>query len=383
MSEYTTFEQARPSASQRDPEHLRSRFQHWLHHRWPDAAVLDASVPSSNGMSSETVIVTTERGTQQHRLVVRIAPQPQSSTVFAHYDMHEQYRVLERLRAQLDPPAVPQVLWCEDHPDPMGAPFFVMDHVDGEIPADVMPYTFNSWLTAASPQQRQRLQHATIEQLARVHAAAPADFSFLDHRQSGETELQAHVRRTREYYDWARGDRPGVPLIEQGFDWLYENWPQQASSRPGRESGTVLSWGDARIGNIIYRDFVPVALLDWEMVSLGPRELDLGWMLFFHSFFEDIAHTAGLPGLPDLLRRVDVVEAYAELAGYRPAGLDFYIVYAALRQAIILVRIQLRAIAFGQAEVPDQPDNMIMHRETLARMLDGTYFREETDHYDS
>ena len=374
MPDYAAPERARPSASQRDPEQLRRRFEQWLRRRWPDAEVFEANVPSSNGMSSETVVVGVKTGEDQHRLVVRIAPQPRSSPVFPRYGMREQYLVLQRLRKQPNPPAVPRVLWFDNDPAPMGASFFVMDHVDGQIPADVMPYNFDSWLTAASAQQLKSLQRKTIEQLTRVHDADPADFSFLDQRKAGETTLQAHVRQSRDYYDWAKGDGPGVPLIEQGFDWLYEHWPDDVSSRLGSSPNPVLSWGDARIGNIIYRDFTPVALLDWEMVSLGPRELDLGWMLFFHSFFEDIAHNAGLPGLPGFLRREDVIDTYADLADYRPGELNFYIVYAALRQAIILVRIQLRAIAFGQADAPDHPDAMIMHRESLAKMLNGTYF---------
>jgi aminoglycoside phosphotransferase (APT) family kinase protein len=261
---------------------------------------------------------------------------------------------------------VPAVLWCEHDPAPLGAPFLVMQHVDGRIPPDVMPYNFGSWLTEASAADRARLQRDTVAQLARVHAAAPADFAFLDRRRSGETPLAAHVRHTREYYEWTRGAGPAVPLIERGFAWLADNWPA--------ESHPVLSWGDARIGNIIYRDFTPVALLDWEMASLGPRELDVGWMIFLHRFFEDLARSAGLPGLPDFLRRADVVETYADMTGYRPSDLDFYTAYAALQHAVIMVRIHLRAIAFGQAEQPADPDEMIMHRHSLAAMLDGTYW---------
>jgi aminoglycoside phosphotransferase (APT) family kinase protein len=261
---------------------------------------------------------------------------------------------------------VPAVLWCEHDPAAMGAPFFVMHHVDGDIPPDVMPYNFGSWLTEAGAADRARLQRDTVAQLARVHAAAPADFAFLDRRRSGETALAAHVRHTREYYEWTRSSGPAVPLIERGFAWLRENWPA--------ESDPVLSWGDARIGNIIYRDFTPVALLDWEMASLGPRELDIGWMIFLQRFFEDLAAAAGLPGLPDFLRRDDVVETYADITGYRPSDLDFYTAYAALQHAVIMVRIQLRAIAFGHAEATADPDEMIMHRNSLAAMLDGTYW---------
>lgn len=376
MSEDSS-EQARPRASQADPERLREDFERWLRHRHAGAEVVEAVAPSSNGMSSETIVAVANWDGRPRRIVVRIAPQPDTSPLFPRYDMGEQYQILQQLGAQLDPPAVPRVLWCEEDPEPMGAPFFVMDHVDGQIPPDVMPYNFNSWLTEASPADRQRLQHKTIEQLGRVHAANPVDFPFLDRRRTGESALAAHVRHTRDYYEWAKAGRAGAPLIDRAFEWLREHWPADPGSAPGQAAASVLSWGDARIGNVIYRDFTPVALLDWEMASLGPRELDIGWMIFFHRFFEDIAHGAGLPGLPDLLRPERVTDIYADLTGYRPVNLDFYVVYAALRQAIITLRIQLRASMFGQAELPEDPDEMIMHRVALAKMLDGSYWNHE------
>jgi aminoglycoside phosphotransferase (APT) family kinase protein len=373
LTEHSSSEQARPSASQRDPDELRGAFARWLRRRRPGAEVIEVSVPSSNGMSSETIISVANWDGRQHRMVVRIAPQPEASPVFPHYDMRMQYRIIQRLRAQSNPPRVPRALWCEDDPRPMGATFFVMDHVDGQIPPDVMPYNFGSWLTEANPADRQRMERTTVEQLARVHAAPPGDFVFLDRRRAGETALDAHVRHTRDYYEWAKAGGTGAPLIDRGFDWLREHWPVAADSG-GATTAPVLSWGDARIGNIIYRGFTPAALLDWEMAALGPRELDIGWMIFFHRFFEDIAHNAGLPGLPDFLRRDDIVDCYAGLTGYQPVALNFYIVYAALRQAIIAMRIQLRAIAFGQVEQPDDPNELIMHREALAQMLDGRYW---------
>jgi len=359
-------EQARPSASQRDPRVLRDDFERWLSARQAGAAVAAAEVPSWNGMSSETVLIDAGWDGESHRLVVRIAPQSHAEPVFPRYDMRYQFLTLRRLGSQVIRPVVPQVLWCEDDPRPLGAPFFVMSRVDGQIPPDVMPYTFGSWVSEADPADRKRMQRATLEQLARVHGAAPADFGFLDRRRRGETALGAHVRHTAEYYAWIRGDGVRVPLIERGLAWLREHWPD--------ESNPVVSWGDARIGNIVYRNFSPVALLDWEMATLGPRELDLGWMIFFHRFFEDLAHRAGLPGLPDFLRRDDVAAAYADITGYRASHLDFYTAYAALQHAVIMVRIHLRAVAFGQAELPADPDAMIMHRDTLAAMLDGTYW---------
>jgi len=111
------------------------------------------------------------------------------------------------------------------------------------------------------------------------------------------------------------------------------------------------------------------------LAALGPRELDLGWMIFLHRFFEDIAAKLGMPGMPHFMRRDDVAATYESLTGHTPRALDFYTMYAALRHGIIMSRIQHRAIHFGEATMPADVDDLIMHRATLEAMLAGTYWR--------
>jgi len=159
---------------------------------------------------------------------------------------------------------------------------------------------------------------------------------------------------------------PRVPIIERGLTWLERHWP----AKPGPD---VLCWGDARIGNIIYDEFTPVAVLDWEMAALGPRELDVSWFLFLHRFFQDIAEFFELPGLPGFLRRSEVERSYTEFTGHQLRDMDFYLVYAALRHAIIMARIKHRMIHFGEDEVPADPDDYVLHRASLDQLLAGSY----------
>lgn len=356
---------ARPSDSRRDPEQLRLRLDAWLkHQQGPNAKVTEVTVPESNGMSSETLLVSAAWDGRDHALVVRVAPQPDSDPVFPHYDLDGQYRLIEHVRAHTDVP-LPTLWWSETGSDALGAPFFVMDRVDGRVPPDVMPYNFGSWVSEATDAQRDAMMRESVRVLARIHAV-PVPGSGVAAPAEGETALAAHVRRLREFYRWACADRAGSALIERAFDWVDANLPDA--------SETVLTWGDARIGNIIYRDFAPVAVLDWEMAAAGPRELDVAWMIFLHRFFQDLAELAGMEGLPGFLRREDVVAEYRRQTGYQPADLDFYTAYAALIHAVIMFRIQCRAIHFGQAAPPADPDEMILHRATLEAMLDGTYW---------
>ena len=80
-----------------------------------------------------------------------------------------------------------------------------------------------------------------------------------------------------------------------------------------------------------------------------------------------------MPGLPDFLRRADVVGTYEALTGCTVRDLDFYLVYAALRHAIIMARIKRRMIHFGEDTLPDDPDDFILHRAALESLLAGTY----------
>lgn len=367
---------ARPEGSRRDPDATRDALQTWLVAQLPDEADPDVAavqVPESNGMSSETVLVdavwTADGARTDHRLVARIAPSDESVPVFPEYDLASQFRVMRAVRELTDVP-VPAVRWLEEDPAALGAPFFVMDRVDGVVPPDVLPYDFgDNWLYDASRAEQQRLEDSSIGVLARLHAIAEPErhFDFLAGDAPGDTALRRHVAGQREYYEWVSRDGLRSPLIERTFDWLDENWPEE-------EGPTVLSWGDARIGNMMYRDFEPVAVLDWEMAGLAPRELDLSWTIFLHRFFEDIAAQMGLEGMPWFLHRDRVCERYAELSGHTPVNMEWHLVYAALRHAVVMSQVQRRAIAFGAAEQPDDVDELIMHRATLEEMLEGAYW---------
>lgn len=369
-------EVARPSDSRRDPELLREALGKWLAAQLPDAAapvITRVQLPEANGMSSETILFDAAWGDEAHALVARVAPTDTTMPVFPHYDLESQFQVMSRIQEHSAVP-VPAVYWSESDPEPLGAPFFVMARMTGQIPPDVMPYNFGSWVTDATDSQRDRLQHSSVNVLAQLHRIArPWElFTFLRLPGSGPTvneALAAHIRREREFYEWTTQSGPRSPLIERGFAWIEEN-------RPDDPSPAVFCWGDARIGNIMYDDFRPVAVLDWEMATLGPRELDLGWMAFLHRFFEDIAADAGQGGMPGFMRPGDLAAVYGELTGHTPRDLEYYIAYAALRHATIMMRIQTRAIHFGQASSPEDPDDLILHRAPLEAMLDGTYWEK-------
>ncbi|MGW1534996.1 phosphotransferase family protein [Streptomyces aureus] len=360
----------RPRTTTRDPEDLAARLTDWLGTRLPGARAVDVSVPASNGLSSETLLFDIEHPEPPLRAcALRLAADTGAYTVFPVYDMAAQYRTMRLVRERSDLP-VPRVIWLEEDPGPLGAPFFVMERVAGRVPPDVMPYTYEgNWLHAASDGEREHLEAASVALLARLHdQVPPAEADFLAPPGEG-SPLRRHVTAQRAYYAWVVEGLSRSPLIESAFDRLEELWPR-------REGGTVLTWGDARIGNVVYDGFDPVAVLDWEMAAPAPREVDLGWTVYLHRFFQDLTVGFGQCGLPGFLRRDRVEARYASLTAHTPRDMDFYTLYAALRHAIVMLRIAYRQAYFGEVSVPPDPDTLILHHGSLRAMVQGSYWGE-------
>ncbi|MDJ0108110.1 phosphotransferase family protein, partial [Rhodococcus erythropolis] len=144
---------ARPSDSLRDTEDLRERLERWMAGKVPSGStvtVADVTLPAANGMSSETILFDATWDGDHHPLVARVAPTESTMPVFPTYDLESQFRTMAQVREHSAVP-VPAVYWSESDPDALGAPFFVMERISGDVPPDVMPYNFGSWVTEASP----------------------------------------------------------------------------------------------------------------------------------------------------------------------------------------------------------------------------------------
>lgn len=362
--------------SERDTATIPTLLAEWLSALLPPGAnpsvTVDAGI-EANGMSSETVMLTghwTENGVaQEQQWVMRMQPRPADIPVFAEYHLDHQFEAM-RLAAQLTDLPIPTTRWLEPTGDVLGSPFFLMDRVDGLVPPDVMPYTFgDNWFFDAPADKRRSLQDATIDVIATLHSIPDAQntFGFLDQGENASsTPLRRRLDELQRFYDFAADDLGRSPLLDRAMVWLDTHFPTEIAA-----GETVFNWGDARIGNVIYQDFTPAAVLDWEMATLGPRELDIAWLIFAHNVFQELVGLASMPGLPDVLREDDVRATYRKLTGVELGDLRWFYLYSAVIWGVIFMRTASRRIHFGEMAPPTDIDaELFYHRPLLQRLLD-------------
>jgi aminoglycoside phosphotransferase (APT) family kinase protein len=297
--------------------------------------------------------------------VARVAPTEQDVPVFTSYRMDHQFDVIRLVGEMTDVP-VPQVRWLESTGSVLGTQFFLMDYVDGRVPPDVMPYTFgDNWFADAPAEQRRELQDSTVEVIAMLHSIPEPEknFGFLSDG-SDPNALRRNLNWLKSWYEFAVPDIGRSQLVERSLDWLESNWPEDVAA-----ADPVLVWGDSRIGNVLYDGFRPAAVLDWEMATLGPREMDVAWIIFAHMVFQELAGLAGLPGLPDVMREEDVRATYTEHTGVELGDLQWFYVYSGVIWACVFMRTSARRVRFGEIEQPDDVESLFYHGSLLKRLV--------------
>ncbi|BBY79576.1 phosphotransferase family protein [Mycolicibacterium pulveris] len=360
--------------SSRDVSTLPGVMSRWLSTVLPGGATPEITVESgidANGMSSETIILTgrwDEDGQpREQKWVARIAPAAQDVPVFSSYRMDHQFDVIRLVGEKTDVP-VPPVRWLENTGSVLGTPFFLMDYVDGRVPPDVMPYTFGgNWLFDSPAEQQRELQDATVDVLAKLHSIPEPQktFGFLADG-SDDDALRQNLNWLKSWYEFAVPDIGRSALVEQALDWLEANWPAAAAAQD-----PVLVWGDSRVGNVLYSGFRPVAVLDWEMATLGPREMDAAWMMFAHMVFQELAGLGGLPGMPDFMREEDVKATYTARTGVELGDLHWFYVYSGVIWACVFMRTSARRVRFGEIEQPEDVESLFYHGSLLKRLIGG------------
>jgi aminoglycoside phosphotransferase (APT) family kinase protein len=348
----------------RDLEKTRRQLADWLRARLPaagDLAVSPLSGPAATGFSNDTLlfdVAWVEDGRQKTLpLVCRI--EPTGFGVFPRYDVAQQFRVMDALHGT--PVPVPRMHWLETDPSLLGAPFFVMERVEGRIPSDNPTYHMDGWMKACATDERAAIWTSGLDALAAIHRCDPdaLGIDFLDAPPPATDTVGWQLDAWRRYFEWVAGDRR-FPTHEAAWEWLQAHRPP-ASSRAG------LCWGDARIGNQIFRDGRCVAVLDWEMATRGPAEMDLGWFLYMDRHHSEGVGAPRLEGLPD---RSASVARWERAVGRTAESIPFWEAFAAWRFATIMIRLgdQLIATDLIPADSTFPADNTASR--LLARVID-------------
>lgn len=355
-----------PVAGQRDPEATRKTLVDWLGRKLPEARDIEVTaleIPQSSGFSNETFLFDAtwrEAGAQQARLVLRA--QPQEYGLFPHIDiLGQQYRTMQLLGEHTDVP-VPRVRFAEADPGVLGQPFFVMDRVDGQVPGDNPPYTGSGFVLEMSPEARRRLHESGLDAMTRIHRVdwRRIGFDHLDRPQHGPRGPEQLRGYLRHYHEWATEGEPHS-VLDPAWDWLSAHWPEDGEHLD-------LCWGDARIGNQMFRDERCVAVFDWEMSALANAESDLGWWLFMQRF-----HTegSGVPLPEGLLGRDETIAIWEEKVGRKARHVDFYELLGGYHFCIVMVMLARNMIRLMPDGFPADFGETNPGTQLLRGMLEG------------
>ena len=179
---------------------------------------------------------------------------------------------------------VPPVHWFEDDESVLGAPFFVMGKVEGNVPSDNPPYTQTGWLLEeATPAVRRTVVENGLDALA----ADPPDRLA---QARPRLPRQAAVRRARASSSRSRttsGPSSGRRRAGRSRSRRRRSTGCRPTSRRATQD-LALAWGDARINNQMFDEAGNVvAVFDWEMVTLADPMMDLAWWLFLDRHFHE------------------------------------------------------------------------------------------------
>jgi aminoglycoside phosphotransferase (APT) family kinase protein len=275
--------------------------------------------PMTGGGSCELFAL--DRG--ESRWALRRAPAHASSAT-AH-DVLREFRILDAIKDE--PVAIARpVVACADA-DVFGAPFYVMDRIEGRAILSSVPARWGR-----APETHGRALEELVDALVAIHAVDPgapglADLADRDDYLSHQLE--------RWLAQFASYDGRDLPAVEQIAGWL-------DAHRPADQPST-LCHGDYKLDNVLFALEPPprlLAVVDWEMASIGDPLVDLSWALIFHPgpegtmrlgmVKEPTFDVAQLPG------RAELVERYTKRSGRDTTAIGWYDVFARWKLAVVL-----------------------------------------------
>jgi aminoglycoside phosphotransferase (APT) family kinase protein len=242
-----------------------------------------------------------------------------------------------RLLRTLEPTPVraPRVLAvCEDL-EVIGAPFYVMEQITGDVITDSISEALDN------STERRRIADELIDALVELHAV---DFAAIGLDGFGKPTgyLERQLRRFSGL--WEHNRTREVPEFERVGAWLAANLPESPSA--------TIVHGDYRLGNTMFAPSAPArltAIFDWEMATIGDPFSDIGYMMIHWMQADDppnvkfnLQSVTGRPGFPT---RRELVARYEERSGRSVRRLDWYVTLALWKAVVFMEGNYKRAIS--------------------------------------
>jgi aminoglycoside phosphotransferase (APT) family kinase protein len=251
------------------------------------------------------------------------------------HDVLREARLLQALGAS--DVRTPRVLAICADVEVIGAPFYLMELVAGDVITDSLPPQFDT------PAQRGLVADELIDALVELHAA---DWNALGLEGLGRPSgyLERQLRRFSGL--WEHNKTRELPVVEEVGRWLADNLPESGPA--------TIVHGDYRLGNVLYApvaaDSRPrlAAVLDWEMATIGDPLADLGYLLTNWYQAGDtrgvftLQTVTALPGFPD---RAEVVRRYEQRSGRAMRAVDWYVTLAIWKGVVFMEGNYKRAVA--------------------------------------
>jgi aminoglycoside phosphotransferase (APT) family kinase protein len=315
---------AQGAANDREPLLVLEPLREFLTGAGLDAPSDLAAVPVGDGHSNVTYSLSTG-------VVLRRPPRgplPPSA--------HDVLREARLLRA-LEPTQVrtPEVLAVCDDVGVIGAPFYVMEEVQGDVITHELPAPLDN------PEQRARIAEELIDALVELHEV---DWTTIGLEGFGKPTgyLERQLRRFNGL--WEHNRTREIPEFEQVSTWLAENMPESPPA--------TIVHGDYRLGNTMLAHGAParlVAIFDWEMATIGDPLADVGYMMIQWTEAGDeqttkfsLQSVTSLPGFPT---RQELVGLYEERSGRSVGELDWYVTLALWKAVAFMEGNYKRAIS--------------------------------------
>ncbi len=278
------------------------------------------------GQSNPTFLLETPDA----RYVLRKKP-PGKLLPSAHA-IEREYRIMSALR-DTDVPVPNALLLCEDA-DVIGTPFFVMEWLDGRVFRNpLMP-------EASGPDERTALGRAMLDTLARLHSV---DLDATGLRDFGKPSgyMRRQIERWSKQYEASKTDE--IEAMNQLREWLPSHLPESED--------VAIAHGDFRLENLIIHPTEPrvLAVLDWELSTLGHPLADLGYnCMLYHLPEGDFAGSGYLGADLDalgILSKDEAVRHYAQATGRSGVDdIDFYVAFGMFRLAAIVQGVYKRGL---------------------------------------